>query len=75
MVFIILFSDPRINDLPLLKSYGTLVLIMGLYILFVMKIGPEFMANRKPYNVKRLIQIYNIFQIVMNLYMFIGVSL
>ncbi|KAH8292948.1 hypothetical protein KR018_008152, partial [Drosophila ironensis] len=47
-------------------------LILGLvYLLFVYKLGPMFMAHRKPYNVKRAMLIYNFLQIIMNLSIFV----
>ncbi|XP_065364985.1 very long chain fatty acid elongase 7-like [Calliphora vicina] len=67
-------KDPRTNNLPLINSYALVVLIIGLYVLVVLKIGPKCMQKRKPYNIKSVIQIYNIFQILMNLYIFYGLT-
>jgi len=44
--------------------------IIGAYLLFTLAIGPKLMANRKPFNLRRTIQIYNIFMIAINLYFF-----
>ncbi|KAM7352224.1 very long chain fatty acid elongase 7-like isoform 2-T2 [Cochliomyia hominivorax] len=63
-------KDPRINDLPISNNYFLTILIMGLYVLFVLKIGPQLMAKRKPYDLKKIIQFYNICQFLLNLYIF-----
>lgn len=46
----------------------TLVIIM-LYLLFVKRWGPNIMKNREPYKLDRLIQIYNIVQVILSLYL------
>jgi len=48
--------------------------IVTFYISFVLKIGPKLMASRKPFNLKQLIVLYNIFMILINLYMVVKVS-
>ncbi|XP_046803157.1 elongation of very long chain fatty acids protein 7-like [Lucilia cuprina] len=67
-------KDPRTNHLPLTQSYSQLLFIVGVYVLVVLKIGPMFMSKRKPYNIKSIIQVYNIFQILMNLYIYYGLT-
>ncbi|KAM7348129.1 very long chain fatty acid elongase F-like [Cochliomyia hominivorax] len=67
-------KDPRTNELPISNSYSLIILIITLYILLVLKIGPQFMDNRKPFNLKSVIQFYNIFQFFMNLYIFYGLT-
>lgn len=38
--------------------------ILAVYLCFISKWGPEFMKNRKPFNINKLIIVYNIIQIV-----------
>ncbi|XP_034186605.2 very long chain fatty acid elongase 1 [Osmia lignaria lignaria] len=59
-------ADPRISSLPLMQSPITLPVILFSYLYFVLKCGPKFMKDRKPYNLKTFIKWYNIFQIISN---------
>lgn len=38
--------------------------ILIIYWLFVLKIGPMFMKNRKPYHMKDIMLIYNLYQVI-----------
>uniref|UniRef100_A0A6G1SNM1 Elongation of very long chain fatty acids protein n=1 Tax=Aceria tosichella TaxID=561515 RepID=A0A6G1SNM1_9ACAR len=42
------------------------------YMYIVMKAGPDFMRNRKPYDLKLAIRLYNLLLVVINTYLFIG---
>lgn len=42
--------------------------IVILYLLFVTKFGPEVMKNRKPFNIKTIMLIYNLYQTISNAY-------
>ncbi|XP_075155789.1 very long chain fatty acid elongase AAEL008004-like isoform X1 [Haematobia irritans] len=64
--------DTRTEDAFLMSRPGTVFGILAVYLLIVRKIGPAFMANRKPYNIQPLMQFYNIMQVLMNAYMFWG---
>ncbi|XP_052752181.1 elongation of very long chain fatty acids protein 7-like [Galleria mellonella] len=44
------------------KPYEGLILL-GIYLMFVFKWGPEWMKNRPPYNIERILIIYNAFQV------------
>ncbi|CAH1101530.1 unnamed protein product [Psylliodes chrysocephalus] len=37
------------------------------YLFIVKKLGPKFMENRKPYNIRKLLIVYNVIQILINL--------
>ncbi|KPI98124.1 Elongation of very long chain fatty acids protein 4 [Papilio xuthus] len=41
-----------------------------IYLLFVLKIGPEFMRNRSPYNLKIILVVYNILQVLISTIVF-----
>ena len=42
------------------------------YMYIVMKAGPDFMRNRKPYDLKLAIRLYNLLLVAINTYLFIG---
>lgn len=42
------------------------------YMYIVLKAGPDFMRNRKPYDLKLAIRLYNLLLVVINTYLFIG---
>lgn len=68
-------SDKRTQDWFLVSSPWTVLSLLVLYHRFVYKIGPEYMKHRKPYKLDRLIQIYNIFQILASGYLVVEVNL
>lgn len=61
-------ADPRVNDWFLMRSPIPSLAIIGLYLWFIFDIGPNFMKNRKPYNIEKLLVRYNAIQIIMCLY-------
>lgn len=63
-----MFSDEKINVLPLMGSPVTIITIILAYLWFVFKAGPNFMKNRQPYNLTTIIRLYNIFQVAACIY-------
>ncbi|XP_076278021.1 very long chain fatty acid elongase 7 [Lasioglossum baleicum] len=62
-------SDPRTMDFWLIGNpWGTLG-IVALYLYFVRELGPNLMAKREPFNLHRIMQIYNVIQIVLCSYL------
>ncbi|KAJ8947686.1 hypothetical protein NQ314_008563 [Rhamnusium bicolor] len=59
-------ADPRLKDSFLVSSPLVAILIPTIYLYFVFAWGPQFMKNRKPYKLKKLIIVYNISQILVN---------
>ncbi|XP_053994486.1 elongation of very long chain fatty acids protein 7-like [Hylaeus volcanicus] len=57
-------SDPRTQDFFLIGSPWACLGIVGFYLYFVQELGPRLMEKRKPFKLDRVIQIYNIIQIV-----------
>ncbi|XP_017772349.1 PREDICTED: elongation of very long chain fatty acids protein 4-like [Nicrophorus vespilloides] len=55
--------DKRTENLPLM-SPAVPVIIIGLYLLLVLKCLPKYMEKRKPYDLKTVVQCYNIIQII-----------
>lgn len=52
-----------------MNNPGPTCIILFLYLMFVNKWGPNFMKNRKPYNLQGTLRIYNILQIMISLYL------
>jgi elongation of very long chain fatty acids protein 4 len=61
-----LSSDRRQDDLFLIRnSMSCLPSIIGAYIVIV-KFGPKLMENRKPFDLKNVMMIYNLIQVIAN---------
>ncbi|XP_060659639.1 elongation of very long chain fatty acids protein F-like isoform X2 [Drosophila nasuta] len=58
--------DPETKNFPFLGSHWPLTTIIAVYLIFVLKLGPKFMENRKPYNLTYVLNFYNIFQVIYN---------
>lgn len=43
---------------------AAILVILAVYLLFVLKLGPEFMKNRPAFKLERIMQIYNAIQVV-----------
>lgn len=57
-------SDPRVKDFLFMSNPFPMFAILATYLLFVLKWGPAFMKNRKPYDLTRIMIVYNIIQII-----------
>lgn len=64
-------ADPRIKDYFVIRN-GLLptFTILAIYLLISLSYGKRFMCNRKPYNLTKLMFIYNVFMASFNLYAF-----
>ncbi|KAH8337136.1 hypothetical protein KR059_000958, partial [Drosophila kikkawai] len=51
---------------PLVGSPWSPMMILGAYLFFVLKLGRKIMENRKPFDLRGVIKVYNIVQIVYN---------
>lgn len=58
------YVEPIVENWPLMGSPASLVLILITYLFFVLKIGPQFMKNRKPMNLSNFTRIYNVLQVI-----------
>jgi elongation of very long chain fatty acids protein 7 len=67
-------SDPRVKDWPLMQSPLPTIGIVAVYILFVLKIGPQWMKHRKPFELKKTIILYNFLQVALSCYLFYNAS-
>lgn len=59
-----IYADPRLLRWTPSGPWD-LVFIVSLYLLFVLYWGPKFMKRREPYDLKKVIQYYNIANIVL----------
>ncbi|KAL2725050.1 elongation of very long chain fatty acids protein AAEL008004-like [Vespula squamosa] len=63
--------DPRTKDFLFVKPLWTIGII-GIYLHFVYKSGPAFMKKKKPYELNKILSLYNIIQIILNGYIFVA---
>lgn len=63
-----LSSDERVRGYPLMQSPIQMTLILLSYVFLVLYTGPRFMANRKPYDLKTPMFIYNLCMVFFNAY-------
>nr|CAH7714490.1 unnamed protein product [Callosobruchus chinensis] len=61
-------SDPRLKDAWVLGKPMQILAIAGIYLYFVKKLGPQLMENRKPLEIKKIIMVYDLVQVVLNAY-------
>lgn len=74
-MFFVSFSDPRTNEWSLIDSPFTVLLIIGVYLYFVFKLGHKLMENRKPYNLNTIMILYNVVQVLLSTYIVVEVGL
>lgn len=68
--FVLYFSvDPRVEDWLLMSSPFPQTMIILSYIYFVTTLGPRLMENRKPFDLKQPMIIYNFSIVAFSLYM------
>lgn len=67
-------SDPRVKDWPLMSSPWPTIWLCLVYTYWVKVIGPQYMRNRKPYELRTLIVLYNFAQTIFSCFMFIQSS-
>lgn len=66
--------DDRIKDLFLLRSPWPVIGIVVAYLFFVNGKGQNWMKDRKPFELNSIINVYNVVQVFLNLYLGTGVS-
>lgn len=67
--------DPRSDDYFLMDWIVYPVVIMVIYLKFVLHWGPNWMKNKEPFQLDNVLKVYNVFQILVNLYIFYLVSI
>uniref|UniRef100_A0A1B0G677 Elongation of very long chain fatty acids protein n=1 Tax=Glossina morsitans morsitans TaxID=37546 RepID=A0A1B0G677_GLOMM len=64
-------KDSRVHDWFFMSSPVKLMILIVVYILIAVRIGPSLMKNRAPYDLKYTLTVYNIFQMIYNSYLFV----
>ncbi|XP_047986271.1 elongation of very long chain fatty acids protein-like [Leguminivora glycinivorella] len=59
----------EIDELPLMQSPGPVLMILAIYLLFVLKLGPAFMRKRPAYKLTRTLLAYNFIQVAISVYL------
>ncbi|XP_060617510.1 very long chain fatty acid elongase 7 [Anolis sagrei] len=62
-------ADPRVDGYPLMSSPLPQTVIIGAYIYFVTHLGPKFMENRKPFDLRQIMVFYNFGVVALSIYM------
>ncbi|KAL5243380.1 hypothetical protein ACI65C_010790 [Semiaphis heraclei] len=57
-----LVFDDVVDSWFLMRSPVPVFSIVAVYLLFILKIGPNMMKNREPYRLKHIMLVYNLFQ-------------
>uniref|UniRef100_A0A182NK47 Elongation of very long chain fatty acids protein n=1 Tax=Anopheles dirus TaxID=7168 RepID=A0A182NK47_9DIPT len=65
-----LIADPRAKHLPFMDNPLPTLGMIIIYLLWVLLIGPMYMRDRKPMDLRRVIIFYNLFQVLLSGYMF-----
>ncbi|CAG2111762.1 unnamed protein product [Medioppia subpectinata] len=60
------YQCPLVKDYPLMSTPWPLLLITGIYLTFVKRIGPQLMASRKPYDLRWPIRAFNALNVAVN---------
>ncbi|XP_050310219.1 elongation of very long chain fatty acids protein AAEL008004 [Anthonomus grandis grandis] len=63
-------ADPRTSEWFLMSNPIPVAVILFSYLYFVLKCGPEYMKNKKPYSLNRILMFYNLIQVAWNLWIF-----
>jgi GNS1/SUR4 family len=66
--FILEIPDERTRDWPLLSNPIPVTIFTLAWLVFVLKLGPAMMRNRKPFSFRGFIFIINVLQVVLNAY-------
>lgn len=59
-------QDPRLKGRPLIDSPVPVFSIIGTYLIFVLRVGPQMMRDRKPVNVKSFARVFNLYQVLIS---------
>uniref|UniRef100_A0A4W6DH41 Elongation of very long chain fatty acids protein 1 n=1 Tax=Lates calcarifer TaxID=8187 RepID=A0A4W6DH41_LATCA len=60
--------DPRLKDYPLMQSPVPMTAILLCYLFFVLYLGPRIMANRKPFQLKEAMIVYNFLLVALSIF-------
>lgn len=71
----ILFADTRTTNWLLMSSPFPTLFICLSYVYGVKVLGPKIMENRKPFQLKDTLVVYNLFQVIFSAWLFYEVRL
>ncbi|XP_012720266.2 elongation of very long chain fatty acids protein 1 [Fundulus heteroclitus] len=60
--------DPRIKEYPLMQSPVPMTAILLVYLFFILYLGPRIMANRKAFQLKEPMIVYNFLLVALSVY-------
>ncbi|XP_037943318.1 elongation of very long chain fatty acids protein-like [Teleopsis dalmanni] len=63
-------SDPRTRNWPLMSSPFPTIAISLTYAYFVKVLGPKLMENRKPFQLRKVLIVYNFAQVIFSAWLF-----
>ncbi|XP_011174994.1 elongation of very long chain fatty acids protein [Solenopsis invicta] len=63
-------ADRRSKDYFMVGTPWQGLTVIGLYLYFIFNLGPRLMEKRQPFKLNRILQIYNVFQILINGFLF-----
>lgn len=69
------YKDPadwdtlKTNLLFLGHGPGRLIGMVGVYLLFVLRVGPQLMRKKEPFDLRRIVRVYNFANIIMNIWL------
>lgn len=63
-------GDPRVKDWFMMHSPVPTVIIVGIWLYFVTRLGPKLMENRKPFSLKNTLLVYNFLNVLISIYLF-----
>lgn len=66
-------SDPRVESWPLMSPISPLTITFA-YLYLIYKLLPQYMQNRKPFDLKVVLVVYNVFQVAACCIIIYGVS-
>lgn len=66
--------DEVVDSWAFMRTPFSIMSILSVYLLFVLKVGPNMMENRKPYNIKNVLLLYNAVQTIYNGWLVMWVS-
>lgn len=69
------YGDPRSAKYPFMSSARAPVAILSAYLLFVLWLGPKWMAQRKAFQLRKILLVYNVILASYNGYVFVRLLL
>ena len=68
-------GDPRVQSWPLVASPVPTILICVSYVFFVKFAGPKWMENRKPFDLRKSMMVYNLLMTLLSFALFYAAGL